>query len=122
MATKTTKREWFGIIKTLVPQSYSRYDELMAFVDKEIGLLDKKKNGSGKPTEKQIANDGYKDLILAYLATVEEGKTVTEIIKAIPQFADFSNQKAASLTTQLVNAGKLVKEIRKGRSYFSLAE
>lgn len=91
----------------------------------EIDLLNKKNaSGDRKPTAEQVKNEGYKETILEYLGGLDEdsqGKTCTEILKAIPDFADFSNQKIAALLRQLKIAGRVKTVEVKGKTLFSLA-
>lgn len=89
-------------------------------IKKMIEQLDKKSSAEKKPTARQVENEGYKELILAVMT--EEGATVTEIMKKIPEFEDFTNQKVSALVRQLLEEGKIQKEIVKGRSYFRTAE
>jgi hypothetical protein len=81
--------------------------------------LDKKSASGGdkKPTATQIANEGYKSLILDLLA--DNGKrTCADLIKQIPEFNDFSTSKVSALTKQLVDSKQISKEMVKGRAYF----
>ena len=82
-----------------------------------IGALDKKNSATRKPTATQLENEKFKELILSVVS--EKGMTVTDIIKTIPEFDGFNNQKVSSLVRQLVQSGKLVRQEVKGRAYFS---
>ena len=84
--------------------------------------LERKSGAERKPTATQTANEGYKESILDYLSAVGAPQTVTDILKGIPAFDGFSNQKVSALMTQLVNAGAVVKTTDKRRSYFAIAE
>lgn len=84
-----------------------------------IAALDKKNSATRKPTPGQLENEHYKELILSVLG--EKGITVTDIIKAVPEFDGFNNQKIASLVRQLKEESKVVREEVKGRAYFSKA-
>ena len=114
MANKITKKEMFTMIKAQVKDNA----EMVAFIDHEIELLDKKA-GSKKPTKSQAENENIKDTILEVLARVER-VTVSELIKTDVRLKDFSNQKMSALLKQLVEAGKVNKVIDKKSSYFSL--
>lgn len=91
----------------------------------EIGLLARKNSSdSKKQTAAQKENEGYKALILEFLATLPDdskGATCTEIMKSIPEFADFNNQKISALMRQLKIADKVICEEVKGKSLFRLA-
>lgn len=95
--------------------------EVKEKLEKMAEQLDKKSGTDRKPTKVQQENETYKKLILDMM-TETKLMTVTEIQKAIPEFADFSNQKVASLVKQLKDAEKLDKVVEKGRSYFSKAK
>ena len=95
-------------------------DEVQEKLVKMIEQLDKKSSNPKKPTKAQIENEGYMELILN--AMTAEGQTVSELMKTIPEFEDFSNQKVAALVKKLVDAEKIVKTVEKGRSYFSKVE
>ena len=116
MANKITKKEMFTMIKAQVKDNA----EMVAFIDHEIELLDKKASNK-KATKTQEANIGIKATILAVL---EGGKpmTVTEMQGASAELGELSNQKVSALVRQLVEAGKVVKTIDKKVSRFSLAD
>lgn len=82
-----------------------------------ISALDKKNSATRKPTAAQLENEKFKELILSVVS--EKGMTVTDILKAVPEFDGFSNQKVSALVRQLVQSEKLAKQEIKGRSYFS---
>lgn len=91
----------------------------------EIELLARKNNSdSKKQTAAQKENEGYKALILEFLTTLPDdnkGVTCTEIMKSIPAFKDFNNQKISALMRQLKVADRVVSEEVKGKSLFRLA-
>lgn len=82
--------------------------------------LVKRNTADRKPTKTQVANEGLKADILAFLADGEK-HTVTEIMSGVPSLAEASNQKAATLVTALVKAELVVREEIKRKAYFSLA-
>lgn len=116
-----------------VPVTFGR-TEAIDFLTAEIELLSRKNSGDRKQTATQKENDGYKNTIIEFLNRAEEdfepsestntfiGMTCTEILKNIPAFADFSNQKIAALCNQLEKAGKLSKSEVKGKKYFKVGE
>lgn len=110
-----TKRENFAILRTLVADNA----DLVAFIDHEVELLDKKNAKSGTPTKKQIINNGIKDEILG--AMTSEPMTLTEIQALVPSLADASNQKVSALLTSLKNDGKIVRTVEKRVAYFAKA-
>ena len=116
MANKITKKEMFTMIKAQVKDNA----EMVAFIDHEIELLDKKASNK-KATKTQEANVGIKSTILAVLEGAKP-MTVTEMQGASAELGELSNQKVSALVRQLVEAGKVVKTIDKKVSRFSLAD
>ena len=116
MANKITKKEMFTMIKAQVKDNA----EMVAFIDHEIELLDKKASNK-KATKTQEANVGIKSTILAVLEGAKP-MTVTEMQGASAELGELSNQKVSALVRQLVEAGKVVKTINKKVSRFSLAD
>lgn len=111
-----TKRQNFAEIRAIV-ESVGRAD-LVAFVDHETELLDRKNVKSG-PTKKQIVNDGIKTEILEYMT--EEPMTLDEIKAIVPALKDESNQKISALVTALKNDGKVVRTVIQRKAYFAKA-
>lgn len=97
---------------------------LVEFFNAEIELLKKKNATDRKPTAQQIANDGVKEKIVALMAD-GESRTVTEIMKAIPELANGSNQRATALVRQLSDQNgtcpdsPLVRTEVKGKAIFT---
>ena len=116
MANKITKKEMFTMIKAQVKDNA----EMVAFIDHEIELLDKKASNK-KATKTQEANIGIKSTILAVLEGAKP-MTVTEMQGASAELGELSNQKVSALVRQLVEAGKVIKTIDKKVSRFSLAD
>ena len=102
---RITKAMRFEDIKALLngqPVAYgTSIEDAMNFIDYEMNLLTKKNSGeSKKPTKTQQENEGYKALILEFLATLpddKDGATCTEIIKGVAEFEGFSTQKISPL-------------------------
>lgn len=84
--------------------------------------LEKKsaKSGERKPTKTQIANEGFKQVILD---NMEQGRlyTVTEITKEMPFDEELSSQRVSALVRQLKESGSIVRTEEKRKAYFSLA-
>ena len=114
MEKKITKREMFTSIREVVADNA----DMVAFIDHEIELLDKK-SSSKKPTATQVANEGLKTTILTVLT--DEGKTASEVLASSTEFSGLSNQKISALLKQLVEEGKVVKETDSKKSVFRLA-
>ena len=84
--------------------------------------LEKKnsKSGERKPTKTQIANKGFKEIILA---NMEHGRlyTITEITKEMPFGEELSTQRVSAIVRQLKESGSVVRTEEKRKAYFSLA-
>jgi len=104
-----TKREKFEIIANL-PEVQAN-EELSAFVAHEIELLSKKRAKSSAPTKRQIENEAIKAKIAEVLN--DEGKTVTEILKALDD-ETLTNQRVSALLRQMT----VKKEMIKGKALF----
>lgn len=112
---KMTKRENYAILRTLVADNA----ELVAFIDHEIELLNKKNTKSDAPTKKQIENNALKADILANMGT--EPMTISEMCDTIPCLNGQSNQKVSALVKQLLDDGRLVRTVVKRKAYFAKA-
>ena len=120
MATikKMTKKDYFAIIKGAYPTDAPNYDEVMAFIDHEVELLNKKNSAEKKPTAQQVANQGVAEAIVEGM---ESGKlyTVTDIIKTVPACADLTNQRVSAILRGMLGTSiERVEEKRK--AYFKL--
>ena len=93
--------------------------EVKEKLEKMIEQLEKKSSTPKKMTKEQEQNEVYKEKILSVMST-EEGETVTDIIKKLPELQElgYQNQKWSALMTQLRTANKVERTIVKGKSYF----
>ena len=114
---KVTKRMRFEQIKSLISDN----EELVAFIDHEIELLDKKNSRTGKPTKTQIENETIKNTIFNILQTINKPMTVTQLL-ATEELNGLSNQKVSALLTQLRDANKVVRTVEKKVAYYSINE
>lgn len=115
--TKVTKRERFEQIKALVSDNA----ELIAFIDHEIELLNKKNSRSGKPTKTQVENETIKNAIFDTLQAMGKPVTVTQLL-ATDELNGLSNQKVSALLTQLRESDKVVRTVEKKVAYYSIKE
>ena len=75
MEKKMTKKEMFAKLREMVADN----PEMVKFIDHEVELLERKNaSKSGKLTPAQVANEGYKEKILEFLAD-HGASTVTTI-------------------------------------------
>lgn len=123
---KVTKSQRFEDIIAMLKGEPTKHDTTVEIACKALEhemelLANKNKSGSKKQTATQKENEGFKTLILNYLATQTEGKTCTEIQKAVPELAELTNQRVSAQLRQLKLAGSVVCTEVKGKSLFSLA-
>ena len=113
-----TKRENYTALRAIVADNA----ELVAFIDHEIELLNKKNaRRSTKPTAKQVANDEIKDVIHDVLLDADAPMMIADIITDDPALAGLSTQKGSALLAQMVAAGDVVRTVDKRKSYFAIA-
>ena len=110
-----TKRENYAELRTLALAG-ARSD-LVAFIDHEVELLDKKNKAPKKATRTQIENEGLKDRILDLLSGSAEPLTAT----AIGEVLGISVNKASALLKQLVEDNSVTRAVIKRKAYFSVA-
>ena len=112
-----TKKEMFAEIRKVVISN----EEMVAFIDHEIELLNRKSGSPKKPTKTQVENDAYKATIVEYLTTADAPKTIKEMQAEIADIAELTNQRITHMLTDLVKAGTLTKEYVKKTPYYSIA-
>lgn len=112
-----TKREMYTAIRAMVIDNA----EMVAFIDHEIELLNKKASSAKKPTKTQIENEGYKSEIVAYLTGADAPKMIKDIQTEMPSMSNLTNQRITHLLTDLVKAGVIIKEYVKKTPYYSIA-
>ena len=122
---RLTKRDHFNTLLT-IPEVANNPD-LVAFIENEIDLLNKKSNSTGdkKPTARQAENAGLKEAILNYLRAGNVA-TITELMKNVPELAEvkeLTNQRTSAIVRQMVEADKTVERlVEKRTAYFKIAE
>ena len=113
--TKVTKAEMFAMIKEV--EGVKENADMVAFIDHELELL-AKKSANKKPTKTQEEKEGIKAEILNVLT--EDGVTVSDLQSKSDVLGNLSNQRVSALLRQLIADGKVVKNVDKKKSYFSL--
>ena len=111
-----TKKEMFAEIRKVVADNA----EMVAFIDHEVELLNKKTSGSRKPTKTQVENDGFKADIVSALAEVDKPVTIKELCAVCESISELSNQRITHLLTDLRKDGKVARTYIKKVAYFSL--
>lgn len=112
-----TKREMFVEIRKAVASN----EEMVAFIDHEIELLNRKSTTPKKPTQTQVENDAYKATIVEYLTAADAPKTIKEMQAEIAEISGLTNQRITHMLTDLVKAETLTKTYIKKTPYFSIA-
>lgn len=115
MEKKVTKKEMFEMIKGVCADN----TQIIDFCDHEIELLERKASKSTQ-TKTQKENEGIIETIFNALASVGKPVTITELQNAIPELAEYSNQKISALLKKLVDSNQVTKTIDKKKSYFSV--
>lgn len=85
-----------------------------------IDQLEKKASAPRKATPTQIENEKFCELIVDFLSD-GSARSVADMIKGIPAFADFSTPKVSALVKKLKDSNKVIREEVKGRAFFRLA-
>ena len=116
MANKKTKREFFGEIREIVKEN----TELVAFIDHELELLDKKTNA--KSTKVNTEQVELMEKIVDALNEIGRSVTISELQKENAEMAEYSNQKLSAMLKKLVDNKQVTKMIDKKKSYFMVAE
>jgi len=121
-AKKLTKRDYFNMIKAVLPETAEGYDSMIAFVDHEIELLDAKRGSLKKPTAKQEANKKLMDAVLVVMERLDRPATITEILtEGKEELAEItSNQKMNAMLIKLREAGLVKSTHVKKVAYFEL--
>ena len=131
-SVRLTKRDYFTAILSKVDMD-ATYDiskgdatvkvsgaDVAGFLNHELELLDRKNTVDKKPTATQLANEGIKADIKAFLdAHKGEKYTVSALMKSVPAIADASNQKVSSLVRQMVIDGLAERIEDKRKAYFT---
>ena len=113
MTNKTTKKEFFGMLKTMVNEvKPANMDELLGFIDHEVELIDKKASARKAGTDKRaIENNNITNLIVEELTKLGSA-TITELLKKSEVLADYITEDGKALSNQKISA--LLKPLYSG--------
>ena len=114
--SKMTKRDYFNTLLTM--PDVQANPAVVAFIEHEVELLDRKNSADKKPTAQQVANKGVADAIIAGMER-DKLYTVTDLIKTIPACAELTNQRVSAILRGMTDSIERVEEKRK--AYFRLA-
>jgi len=116
MTNKKTKKDLFLEVREVVAGNA----ELVAFVDHELELLDKKASvKSTKVNDEQVA---LMEKIVNALTEIGRGVTISELQKENAEMAEYSNQKLSAMLKKLVDNKQVTKVVDKKKSYFTIAQ
>lgn len=116
MANKKTKKDLFLEVREVVTGN----EELVAFIDHELELLNKKTSTkSTKVNEEQVA---LMEKIVNALNEIGRSVTISELQKENAEMAEYSNQKLSAMLKKLVDNKQVTKMVDKKKSYFMVAE
>ena len=123
MEKKITKKEMFAQVIAMAQgmEVSVSADEIVAFAEHEIELLNKK---AGTKSKKETANDAENarlmEIIVETLTGSEKAMTVSELMTANVELGELSNQKVSALMKKLVDDGRVQKSTEKRKSVFSI--
>lgn len=108
---KKTKETYFNELKGIINAAdidVETREDYIAFIDKQIEMLDKKKEASkARRAAKTAESDALTDQIYSLLT--DEAQTVEEILVALDE-EDLTRAKVVSRLGKLVRAGQATKE------------
>jgi ERCC4-type nuclease len=105
MTNKITKKEFFGMLKGVVESSQpANMTELIAFIDHEVELIDRKaENRKAGTSKKAEANNALTTTIIEELAKI--GKcTITDLLKKSEVLTNYVTEDGKSLSNQKISA------------------
>lgn len=116
MTNKKTKKDLFLEVREVVAEN----EELVAFIDHELELLNKKASTkSTKVNDEQVA---LMEKIVNALNEIGRSVTISELQKENAEMAEYSNQKLSAMLKKLVDNKQVTKMVDKKKSYFMVAE
>lgn len=121
MEKKMTKKEMYNQIIAFANGNEIQVsiDDIVAFAEKEIALLDKKSSSkSKKEVAKAQENDKYMEIIVSILDSTKTKMAVGEIQLQSEELKPLSNQKMTSLIKKLKDSGIVSRVEEKGKAYF----
>lgn len=114
---KMTKKQAFAKLLTL--SQVQAEAELVAFINNEIALLDKRvASKTGKVNEE---HSKIKTAILDYLTNAINGATIKEMQANNEFLSQYSNQKLSAILKKLIDNGEVTREKTKTATIFKLA-
>ena len=122
MKEKMTKKDWFAVLRVMVANAEmaeAEKDGALAFIDREVELLNKKSNNS-RDTKKQTENKALAEVVLAELGKIGKPMAIAELIKASEVLGAYTTQKLTPIMKTLVTEQKVVVTVDKKRNYYTV--
>ena len=122
MKEKMTKKDWFAVLRVLVDNAEMEKEEkdgALAFIDREVELLNKKSNNS-RDTKKQEENKALAEVVLAELGKIGKPMAIAELIKASEVLGAYTTQKLTPILKALKDEQRVVMTTEKKRNYYSV--
>lgn len=123
MKEKMTKKDWFAVLRIMVANAEMAEAEkngALAFIDREVELLNKKSNNS-RDTKKQAENKALAEVVLAELGKIGKPMAIAELIKASEVLGAYTTQKLTPIMKTLVTEQKVAVTVDKKRNYYTVA-
>ena len=115
---KPTKRDHFNTLLSI--PAVAENADLVAFINHEVELLDKKNSAERKPTPKQTENAGIKASIVNWMES-DIQYLAADVTKNCPACEGLTAQRVSALLGQLVADGTVIRTEDKRKNYYSLA-
>ena len=113
MNTKKTKKDYFEELRYLAIGN----EELIAFIDKELELLARKKERNANSTKK-LENNNLANQLYNALKTKGELMTIKEMQDTFDFIATFHSNKVSYLLSTLVREGRVERVKEKSLTQF----
>ena len=112
-----TKKEMFAEIRKVVIDN----EEMVAFIDREIELLNRKSNAIRKPTKTQVENEQFKADIVSALTVADRPCSIKELFEICDSIKGLTNQRVTHMLTDLVKGAVIERTVVKKVPYFAIA-
>lgn len=118
-----TKKERFEVLKKVATNEVTlgadEAAEYVAFLDRQIELASKKRNGE---TKAQKANKELAEIVFDKVAEMGKPVSVTELFEALKSDERFTSApKVTALLTALKKAERVVRTEEKGKAFYTVA-
>lgn len=122
MKEKMTKKDWFAVLRVMVANAEmaeAEKDGALAFIDREVELLNKKSSNS-RDTKKKEENKALAEVVLTELGKIGKPMAIAELIKASEVLGAYTTQKLTPILKALKDEQRVVMTTEKKRNYYSV--